>query len=63
MAMIESRIPAKCRRCSIFNVCRNTCVENTTSHECYIAKKINAHLKVLEAKYDIDLVALIKGEL
>ncbi len=63
VAMIESHIPEKCRRCSIFNVCRNTCLENTTSHECYIAKKINAHLKKLEAKYEIDLVALIQGEI
>lgn len=61
IAFIESRIPRKCRLCPIFDVCRNTCIENTTSHECFIARKMNAHLKKLEAKYELDLVKLVRG--
>ena len=58
---VERIVPVKCRVCPIFDVCRNTCIENATNHECYIARKMNAHLKTLERKYSIDLLDIVSG--
>lgn len=55
----ERNIPQKCKRCEIYEYCRNICVENTTAHECYIAKKMHKFLKQMEVKHSIDLTKTI----
>ena len=59
---IEALVPKRCRICPIFNICRNSCIANTTSHECFIARKMHAHLVKLEKKYGVDLVQIFGVE-
>lgn len=58
----EGQIPTKCKRCEIYEYCRNTCVENKTAHECYIAKKMHKFLKMMEEKHSLDLVSIFKQD-
>lgn len=59
----ESEIPPKCRKCPIREYCRNTCIENKTSHECVIARKMHEFLKRMEEKHGIDLVSFYESEI
>lgn len=58
----EGQIPTKCKRCEIYEYCRNTCIENKTAHECYIAKKMHKFLKMMEEKHSLDLVTIFKQD-
>lgn len=46
---VDSMIPERCKNCSIFNICRGSCITNTSGNECYIARTMNRWLnKVVE---------------
>ena len=50
---VAALIPIKCRECSIFHICRCTCIANVTDHECYIARTMNRWLTKVIDKYSL----------
>lgn len=44
---VNELIPDRCKDCELWNVCRNTCVANITTHECYITQQMNRLLNEL----------------
>ena len=40
---VNAFIPARCQSCSIWSICRNTCVANITENECIISKEMNKY--------------------
>lgn len=62
VSKLEAQIPPKCKKCKIFDRCRNTCFKNITEHECIIAKRMFAFFKQLEKKYGIDFSTYFEKE-
>lgn len=57
---VESYIPNRCKSCSLWNVCNNSCIANITDTECYIAKILHRHFMKLMTKYNITYEDLIQ---
>lgn len=55
-ALVDSCIPVRCRACTLWSMCGNTCVANITEHECYIFKNIYRHYLKLLDKYKVEKV-------
>lgn len=51
--LVESYIPDRCKKCNLWNLCMNTCIENITENECVIFKILYRHLKKLKDKYHV----------
>ena len=50
---VERHIPERCRSCSLWEVCRNTCIANVTTNECYISRVMFRHILKLMGKYHV----------
>ena len=51
--LVESYIPERCKNCSQWGSCHNTCIANITDNECYISKVMYKHFYKLMAKYNV----------
>lgn len=51
--LVNSYKPERCKKCELWEVCRNQCIANITDNECYIFKVIYRHYKKLLKKYYI----------
>lgn len=51
--LVNSYKPDRCKKCELWDICRNQCIANVTDNECYIYKVIYKHYKKLLKKYDI----------
>lgn len=63
---VESHIPERCKSCPLWDVCRNTCIANITTNECYISRVMYRHILKLMGKYrvsyeDLEDTFRIKG--
>ena len=57
---VESYIPDRCKGCSQWKSCMNTCIANITDNECFISKVIYKHFYKLMEKYNFDYQYLDK---
>lgn len=54
MEKVTGFIPERCRKCSLFPYCRNTCIENTTDNECRIFMATFTRFLALCEEYGVD---------
>lgn len=57
---VESYIPDRCKGCSLWASCRNTCINNVTENECFISKVMYKHYCKLMDKYNVTYDELAK---
>lgn len=55
---VEAAIPARCKSCELWPMCRCQCAANITDNECYIFKTLYRHWRKLVEKYGLDAKAM-----
>ena len=61
--LVESYIPDKCKKCPLWTVCGNPCIENKTDNECFIYRNLYIHFLKLCTRYNIsedELIDILK---
>ena len=51
---LNKYIPERCKSCSYWEICRNTCIANITEHECIIFKEMHEFMKSCFTKLNLE---------
>ena len=59
---LEAVKPDRCKHCTIWNICKNTCIANVGICECLISKEMHNFIGRMQKKYDIDFLSYMPPE-